>query len=65
MAQVRVEVTSELQKIGNSVIYASQQLSTIGLEGEQARAVLAALTADSAFVVNAGTIDLKGVLMAH
>ena len=37
LTQAQVKINNELQALGNSAIYASQQLSTTGLGGEQAR----------------------------
>jgi hypothetical protein len=63
LSQIQVQVTSELQKIGSSAVYACEQLSTYGLYGDQARQILAALVANSSYIVDAGTVDLSNTMI--
>jgi len=57
LTQVQSQVTAELKKIGGSVTYAAQQLSTSGLSGDQAQTILSALAANSSFIIDALTAD--------
>lgn len=61
--QIQVQVNAELHKIGNSVVYACQQLSTLGLNGSESRVVLRELVANSSFIVDAGTANLNNTLV--
>ena len=63
LSQAQVAVDAELQRIGNSLIYASQQLSTTGISGAQARAVVSALAANSSFIIDAATQDLNNIMV--
>ncbi len=63
LAQVQVQVDAELRKLGGSLAYASEQLSAIGLEGDQARVVLSALAANSSFTIEAATQNLNRTMM--
>jgi hypothetical protein len=63
LTQVQVQVDAELQKIGCSITYACEQLSTLGLEGNQVRQVLTALAANSSYIVDAVTVDLSNTLV--
>jgi len=63
LTQVKVTVDSELHRIGSSIIYASQQLSTTGLSGEDARDVLRALAANSSFIIDAASTNLNNVIV--
>lgn len=47
LAEIRVGTDTEIKRIGESLIYAAEQLSTSGLTGMQADAILNALTANS------------------
>jgi hypothetical protein len=58
LASVQAKTDSEIQQIGNSVIYASQQLTTTGISGDQARQVIAALDANSSYIIEAATQNL-------
>ena len=64
LTHVQVLTVTELQNIGNSLIYASQQLALTGLTGYQADAVLSALAANSTFIINAATENLDNVIVA-
>ena len=63
LTKLQVQTYTELERIGNSLVYASQQLSATGLTGYQADAVLSALVANSSFIINAATENpLTGAL---
>ena len=51
LTQAQTSITVELERIGASLVYASKQLSTTGLVGDQADAVLVALAANSSFII--------------
>ncbi len=59
LTQAQTGIKAELEKIGVSSVYASQQLSTLGIEGDQARAVVHALAANSSFIIDAATQNLN------
>ncbi len=61
--QAQVKVNAELQKIGANIIYASEQLSAIGIDGVQTRSVLSELVANSSFIIDAATADLNNTLV--
>jgi hypothetical protein len=63
LSQVQVSVDSEIERIGNSVVYASKQLSTTGITGDQAREVIGALAANSSFIIEAATQNLDRKMM--
>lgn len=58
LSQVQVKADAEIKRIGDNIIYASQQLSTTGITGDQARSVISALAANSSFIIEAATQDL-------
>jgi hypothetical protein len=64
LSQVQVNIDMELQRMGCSLVYASQQLTNTGLTGAQADAVLSALAANSTFIIDASTQDLNRVMVA-
>jgi hypothetical protein len=64
LSQVQVNIDTELQRIGCSLTYASQQLTHTGLTGSQADQVLIALAANSTFILDAGTQDLNRIMVA-
>lgn len=64
LSQVQVNIDRELQRIGCSLAYASQQLTQTGLTGAQADAILSALAANSTFILDAGTQNLNGIMVA-
>jgi hypothetical protein len=64
LSQVQVNIDTELQRIGCSLAYASQQLTHTGLTGAEANAILSALAANSTFIIDAGTQDLNRVMVA-
>jgi hypothetical protein len=58
LSAVQVNIDSEIERIGNSVIYASQQLTNTGISGNQARQIIAALAANSSYIIEAATQNL-------
>ncbi len=64
LSQAQTAVDMQIQQMGNSLIYASQQLSSTGISGEVARPILAALAANSTFIIDAATQDLTGTMIA-
>jgi hypothetical protein len=58
LSAVQVSVDSEIERVGNSIIYASKQLSTTGISGDQARQIIAALAANSSYIIEAATQNL-------
>lgn len=64
LSQVQVNINAELQTIGTNVALASQKLTTTGLTGTQADAVLNELASSSTFIIDAGTQDLNRVMVA-
>lgn len=63
LSQAQVAVDAEVQRIGDSLVYASQQLSTTGISGDQARAIVSALAANSSFIIDAATQDLSSIMI--
>jgi hypothetical protein len=59
LSAVQSSVDREIQRIGDSVIYASQQLTTTGISGDGARQIIAALDANSSYIIEAATQDLN------
>jgi hypothetical protein len=64
LSKIQVSVDAELQHIGESLTYAAQQLSTIGLTGAQADAILNTLAANSTYIINAATENLENNIVA-
>jgi serine/threonine-protein kinase len=64
LTQAQVSIDAEVERIGESLIYASQQLSTVGITGDQAHSILRALAANSSFIINAGTQNLQNTMVA-
>jgi hypothetical protein len=64
LSQVQVNIDRELQRIGCSLAYASEQLTHTGLTGAQTDAILSALAANSTFIIDAGTEDLNNIMVA-
>jgi hypothetical protein len=58
LSAVQTKTDSEIARIGNSVIYASQQLTATGISGDQARHIIAALDANSSYIIEAATQNL-------
>lgn len=61
-AQTSTDV--ELKRIGESLIYASKQLSNSGISGAQADQILNALAANSSYIINAATENLNNTIVA-
>lgn len=62
LSAVQSSVDSEIARIGNSVIYASQQLTATGISGDGARQIIAALAANSSYIIEAATQNLDRVM---
>jgi hypothetical protein len=58
LSAVQTKTDSEIQRIGNSVVYASQQLSSTGISGDGARQIISALAANSSYIIEAATQNL-------
>ncbi|HEY9753807.1 MAG TPA: hypothetical protein V6C97_01455 [Oculatellaceae cyanobacterium] len=63
LSAVQTKTDSEIQRIGNSVIYASQQLTATGISGDEARQIIAALAANSTYIIEAATQNLDRKMM--
>ncbi|XHH08413.1 MAG: hypothetical protein ACFCUE_12695 [Candidatus Bathyarchaeia archaeon] len=64
LSQVQVNINRELQKIGSSLAYASEQLTYTGLTGAQANTVLSQLASNSTYIIDAGTQDMNNIMVA-
>ena len=64
LSQIQLQVDTELTRIGQSLAYASEQLSTVGLTGAQADAILSELAANSSFIIDAGTQNMDRTMVA-
>lgn len=64
LGKAQVNLDNEMQRIGFSLVYASEQLSTTGISGDQAHVVLSALVANSSYIVGASTQDLDMKMLA-
>ena len=63
LTQAQVKINSELQALGNSAIYASEQLSATGLGGEQARNLLKSIAQNYSYIIDVSTLDLQGTFV--
>jgi hypothetical protein len=63
LSQMQVQTETELQQMGSSLVYASQQLSSTGLSGDQARALTSALASSSSFTIEAATQNLSRTMI--
>ncbi len=63
LSDVQAKVDSEIQRIATSVVYASQQLTETGISGDEARAVISALAANSSYIIEAATQNLDRKMM--
>ncbi len=63
LSAVQTKTDSEIQRIGDSVIYASQQLTATGISGDGARQIIAALAANSSYIIEAATQNLDRKMM--
>lgn len=64
LTAAQTSIAEDLDRIGQSLVYASKQLSTTGLTGVQADAILSALAANSSFIINAATENLQNDIVA-
>ena len=64
LTQAQVSIDTEIERIGESLIYASEQLSTAGILGDQTDTILSALAANSSFIINAATENLDNTIVA-
>lgn len=64
LTQVQLDVNAKLEVLDSNLQSACQQLSTTGLNGNQARSVLSDLVAKNSLIVNAATADVNDVLVA-
>ena len=62
--QAQNSIQAELKRIGDSLIYASEQLSSTGLSGSQTDEILSNLAANSSFIINAATENLDNIIVA-
>lgn len=63
LSEAQGSALAQLQQIGDSLTYASTQLSTLGISGDEARSVVAALAANSSFIIDAATQDLNNTMI--
>ena len=63
LTEAQVQIDTELRQMGRSLVYACEQLSMVGLEGDEARTILSALVANSSFIIDACTFDLNGTFV--
>ena len=64
LAKAQTNTDTELKRIGESIVYASKQLSTSGLAGDQADRILNTLAANSSYIINAATENLNNIIVA-
>jgi hypothetical protein len=64
LSAVQVSTDSEIKRIAESLIHSSKQLSSVGISGTQADAILSALAANSSFIINAATENLNSIIVA-
>jgi hypothetical protein len=64
LSAIQVSTDTELKRIGESLSYAAQQLSTTGLTGAQTNAILNALTANNSYIINSATENLQNTIVA-
>jgi hypothetical protein len=53
LTQIQVNTDAKIKQVAISLVYASEQLSTIGLEGNQTREVLNTLITNNSFSISA------------
>lgn len=63
LSQAQVGINSEIDRMSTSLVYACGELSNTGLNGDDAKAVLTALAANSTYIIDAGTVDLTGTVV--
>ncbi len=59
LTQIQVNTDAKIKQVASSLAYASEQLSTIGLEGDQTREVLNTLITNNSFSISASTQNLN------
>jgi hypothetical protein len=64
LTKAQVNIKAEIERIGESLVYASEQLSATGISGDQANTILKALAANSSFIINAATQNLDNIIVA-
>jgi hypothetical protein len=64
LGHVQSEVNLQLGQLDHSMLVACSQLATTDLKGVEARAILFNLAANSSFIVNACTSDLRDIILA-
>jgi hypothetical protein len=64
LAKAQTSTDTEIQRIGQSLVYASKQLSTTGISGTEADQILNALAANSSYIINAATENLNNTIVA-
>jgi hypothetical protein len=64
LSQMQSQINADLLKLDSNLTYACVQLSAVDLQGTEAHAILANLTASNPFIVNSATADAGDVLLA-
>jgi hypothetical protein len=64
LSRAQTSIAAELNRIGESLVYASEQLSSVGIVGDQADLVLSALAANSSYIINAATENMDNIIVA-
>lgn len=64
LTKAQTSTDAELQRIGESLVYASEQLSNTGISGTQADQILNTLAANSSYIINAATENLNNTIVA-
>jgi hypothetical protein len=64
LAKAQTLTDAELKRVGESLVYASEQLSASGLVGDQADRILNALAANSSYIINAATENINNIIVA-
>ncbi len=64
MTTVRTQVDASLSQLDSNIAYACRQLSAVDLQGAEARAILANLTASNPFIINSATSNADDILLA-
>ena len=64
LTQAQISTDTELRQIGESLIYASEQLGKAEIVGDQANIILNELVQNSSFIINAATENLDNTIVA-
>ena len=64
LTQLQFQLNSELRKLDQDLLTASQQFSSMSLQGDEARTVLDNLVASNSYIINAATVDKNDVIVA-